>query len=108
MYYVREADIKNWRDENHLEFLQCACRFTEKIAAANPNEPAPSKRQEIKQLIAKLSAENPQVPNNIFHAMENVNLSVVLNYKQNGVLHRVLDEYDDAAVAENDCVSDFL
>ena len=107
MYYVREADIKNWRDENRLEFLQCACRFTEQIAAANPNEPAPSKRHEIKQLIAKLSVENPQVPNNIFHAMENVNLSVVLNYKLNGVLHRVLDEYDDAVQAEDISDADF-
>ena len=48
MYYVREADIKHWRDDNRLEFLQCACRFTERIAAANPDDPAPSKRQEIK------------------------------------------------------------
>ena len=95
MYYVREADIKNWRDENRLEFLQCACRFTERIAAANPDNPAPSKRQEIKQLIARLSAENPQVPDNIFHAMENVNLSVVLKYKLNGALHNVLDAYDN-------------
>ena len=95
MYYVREADIKHWRDENRLEFLQCACRFTERIAAANPDDPAPSKRQEIKQLIARLSAENPQVPDNIFHAMENVNLSVVLKYKLNGTLHNVLDAYDN-------------
>ena len=103
MYYVREADIKSWRDENHLQFLQCACRFTEQIAAASPDEPAPSKRQEIKQLIATLAKENPQVPNNIFHAMENVNLSVVLNYKQKGVLHNVLDEYDAAGPDEDTC-----
>ena len=103
MYYVREADIKSWRDENHLQFLQCACRFTEQIAAASPDEPAPSKRQEIKQLIAALAQENPQVPNNIFHAMENVNLSVVLNYKRKGVLHNVLDEYDDADSDEDTC-----
>ena len=103
MYYVREEDIKSWRDENHLQFLQCACRFTEQIAAASPDEPAPSKRQEIKQLIAALAQENPQVPNNIFHAMENVNLSVVLNYKRKGVLHNVLDEYDDADSDEDTC-----
>ena len=100
---LREADIKSWRDENHLQFLQCACRFTEQIAAASPDEPAPSKRQEIKQLIATLAKENPQVPNNIFHAMENVNLSVVLNYKQKGVLHNVLDEYDAAGQDEDTC-----
>ena len=108
MYYVREADIKNWRDENHLEFLQCACRFTERIAAAGPNEPAPSKRQEIKQLIAKLSAENPQVPNNIFHAMENVNLSVVLQYKLKGTTYSVLDDYENVGQAEDVSDADFL
>ena len=101
MYYVREADIKSWRDENRLEFLQCACRFTEQIAAAKPEEPAPSKRQEIKQLIARLSADNPQVPNNIFHAMENVNLSVVLQYKLKGTLHKVLEDYDKVLQEED-------
>jgi len=100
LYYVREADIKNWRDENHLQFLQCACRFTERIAAAGPDDPAPSKRQEIKQLIAKLSAENRQVPDNIFHAMENVNLSVVLNYKLKGKRFSTLDDYDCSAPVE--------
>ena len=35
------------------------------------------------------------MPDNIFHAMENVNLSVVLKYKLNGALHNVLDSYDD-------------
>jgi tRNA(Ile)-lysidine synthase TilS/MesJ len=106
MYYVREADIKSWRDENHLQFLQCACRFTERIATADPDTPSPSKRQEIKQLITSLAKENPQVPNNIFHAMENVNLSVVLNYKRKGILHNVLDEYDDTG--SNEDVSEFL
>ena len=109
LYYIREADIKNWRDENHLQVLQCACRFTERIAAARPDEPAPSKRQEIKQLIAKLEAGNKQVPNNIFHAMENVNLSVVLQYKLKGKLCRTLDDYDDAAPqAEDSSDADFL
>lgn len=106
MYYVREADIQSWRDANNLQFLQCACRLTEKIATANPDSPVPSKRQEIKQLIASLAIENPQVPNNIFHAMENVNLSVVLNYKFKGKLHNVLDGYDTDDTKED--VSDFL
>ncbi|MER2139613.1 MAG: hypothetical protein ABS965_05780, partial [Succiniclasticum sp.] len=75
---------------------------------ASPDEPAPSKRQEIKQLIARLSAENPQVPNNIFHAMENVNLSVVLQYKLKGTLHKVLDAYDDSEEAEDVSDADFL
>ena len=29
MYYVREEDIKAWRDYNGLHFIQCACHFTD-------------------------------------------------------------------------------
>ena len=29
MYFIREDDIKRWRDVNHLHFIQCACRFTD-------------------------------------------------------------------------------
>ena len=29
LYKVREEEIIRWRDDNHLEFLRCACRFTE-------------------------------------------------------------------------------
>ena len=34
MYLVKEEDILAWRDYHELEFLQCACRFTEKISEA--------------------------------------------------------------------------
>ena len=32
LYYVKEEDILDWKDYNGLHFLQCACRFTERIA----------------------------------------------------------------------------
>ena len=32
LYYVKEEDILAWKDYNGLHFLQCACRFTERIA----------------------------------------------------------------------------
>lgn len=32
MYLIREDDIKAWRDYNGLDFLQCACKFTESCA----------------------------------------------------------------------------
>ena len=32
MYLIREEDILRWRDANGLQFLQCACRFTERSA----------------------------------------------------------------------------
>ena len=30
LYFVKEEDIIHWRDRNNLEFLECACKFTEK------------------------------------------------------------------------------
>lgn len=94
MYLIHEQDIIHWRDYNKLEFLQCACRFTEECASME-NEQTKSKRQEIKQLIATLKKVNPQVEQNIFKSVENVNLSTVIAYKQNDVKHHFLDTYND-------------
>jgi len=33
MYLIREADIIHWKEYNNLEFIQCACRFTEGCAS---------------------------------------------------------------------------
>ena len=54
MYLVREDDIKHWRDYNSLEFLQCACKFTEACAQMQDNPGDVSKRLEVKNLIAQL------------------------------------------------------
>lgn len=93
MYLIREADIKHWRDYNHLNFLQCACRFTEKGSRCNPDGSSDSKRMEVKQLIAKLKENNPFVEGNIFKSVENINLNTVIAYKEDGVRHHFLDDY---------------
>lgn len=93
LYLVREDDIKHWRDYNHLTFLQCACRFTEKTEISNPDGSNESKRQEIKELIARLKEINPFVESNIFKSVENVNLSTVIAYKKDGKRHHFLEEY---------------
>lgn len=31
MYLIREEEIKKWRDANELQFIRCACHFTEEI-----------------------------------------------------------------------------
>lgn len=95
LYLVREEDIKNWRDENDLHFLQCACRFTENCANCDDNGVALSKRQEIKSLIKELSEINPFVEGNIFKSVENVNLNTIIAYKQDGKVHHFLDTYDN-------------
>ena len=95
MYLVREEDIKKWRDYNGLEFLQCACRFTEQNQHCREDGSSDSKRMEIKQLIAELKKTNPFVEANIFKSVENVNLSTVIAYKKDGVRHDFLEEYDN-------------
>ena len=37
LYLIREAEIKHWRDYNKLNFIQCACRFTDTCTSCNPN-----------------------------------------------------------------------
>lgn len=95
MYLVREDDIKHWRDYNSLEFLQCACKFTEECAQMQDNPGDVSKRLEVKNLIAQLKKTNPQVESNIFKSVSNVNLSTVIAYKKDGIKHSFLDFYDE-------------
>ena len=94
LYLVREDDIKAWRDYNGLNFIQCACKFTDTCTTCN-NEENQSKRVEIKELIKKLKQVNPHVESNIFRSVENVNIDTVVAYKQNGVKPNFLDEYDN-------------
>ena len=94
LYLVREDDIKAWRDYNGLNFIQCACKFTDTCTTCN-NEENQSKRVEIKELIKTLKQVNPHVESNIFRSVENVNIDTVIAYKQNGVKHNFVDEYDN-------------
>ena len=91
MYCVGEDDIIAWRNYNELEFLQCACRFTEKIA--DENAVMESKRQEMKRLINSMKEEYPQVEANIFKSTHNVNLNTVIGYSKDGKHTNFLDEY---------------
>lgn len=95
LYLVREDDIKKWRDYNDLHFLQCACKFTETCSIEGGD--SSSKRMESKHLIRELKKTNPFVEGNIFKSVENVNLSTVIAYKQDGVKHHFLESYDEVA-----------
>ena len=102
LYFVKEEDILAWRDSNHLHFLQCACRFTEQIAKerAAAGETVnggdivhTSKRQEMKELIARLRKKSPFIDANIMKSVENINLDACLGYVQKGVRHHFLETY---------------
>lgn len=94
MYLVREHNIMAWRDYNELQFLQCACKFTEANDTPD-NEENSSKRIEIRELIKTLKKTNPFVEGNIFKSVENVNLDTIVAYKQKGERHHFLDRYDE-------------
>lgn len=91
LYLVKERDIINWRNSNNLTFLNCACKFTERVSIEGDRV---SKRKEIKELIKKLREVNPNIDSNIFKSMDNVNLSCVLGTKRNGEYRSFLEDYD--------------
>lgn len=95
MYLIREDDIKHWRDYNDLHFIQCACRFTDTCTTCRTDSSSPSKRMEIKNLIASLKQTNPFIEGNIFKSVENVNLRTIIAYKEDGVKHHFLEHYDE-------------
>lgn len=78
LYLVREKSIINWARRYDLTFLNCACTFTEKRSHE-------SKRSEIKQLIQKLSKDNPFIEANIFRSVEHVNLGKLISYYDDDV-----------------------
>ncbi len=101
LYCVRERDIIAWRRYNELEFIQCACRMTEKTSESLDGI-GPSKRQEVKQLIRRLSEDNPQVPQNIFRSIHAVSLDTMIGYKTGGVEHNFLERYDQMTGQEEE------
>lgn len=94
MYLIRERDIIRWKRYNELQFIQCACRFTENCAICD-NGGGGSQRANTKKLIQDLVAYNHNVEKNIFSAASNVNLDKIIGYKYKGVYHDFNDTYDD-------------
>ncbi len=91
LYKVKEKDIISWAEYNGLKFLQCACKMTEK----NADIELLSKRKEIKQLIADIKKENPEVDDSIFRSLHNVNLATIPGWRDrdSGELHSFLEKY---------------
>lgn len=89
MYMVREEDILKWKRYNELEFIQCACRFTENCVLGDSG--GVSKRQEMKILIKKLRQTSPGIDMNIFNSAHNVNLNTVIEYRDDNGKHSFLD-----------------
>ena len=97
LYLVRERDVLAWKRYNSLEFVRCGCPLSENAPVCTEKENNASKRAMVKELIARLRKDNPQVDINIFRSMHNVNLDTVLGYRQGGQIHSFLDHYGQSA-----------
>lgn len=96
MYMVRERDIIAWKEAHGLTFLQCACRFTED----RPGGAGESKRREVKELLERLSLDNPKVGQNVFNSIHVLQLDTIPGWKRKGVEHSFLEWYDDEGEGE--------
>ena len=90
MYRVHESDILAWRDAHGLEFIRCACRFTEESARQEER----SKRQAVKRLLEQLRADNPNVERNLFGSIHTVQLDTLPGWKHAGQAHSFLEWFD--------------
>ena len=93
MYLIKEDAVKAWRDYNGLQFIQCACRFTENCVSCGGGRG--SKRDEMKELITHFRKESDVIEKNIFKSVHNINLKTVIGYHKDDWTYNFLDDYND-------------
>lgn len=112
LYCVHEDDIIAWGRHWGLDFLQCACRFTERAekgeasgeggekSGAGGGKPARnaglSKRKEIKLLLRRLKEANPNIEKSVFQSIHNLSLDTFPAYKTKGAERSFLETYDNS------------
>ena len=94
MYRIKEEDVLAWCRYNDLEFIRCACRFTEAIAMRE-HSGENSRRQETKDLIRELKKTHPGIEDSIFNAVHAVQLDTFPGYKTKGEMHSFTENYSD-------------
>ena len=98
LYCIHEDDILAWKRYNELEFIQCACRFTENCTMCDNG--GGSKRQEIKTLLRRLRRDNPNIEKSIFNAIHSVCLDTMVGYKSGGIEHTFTEIYNARGAQE--------
>ncbi len=93
MFCIKEESVVAWARYNKLEFIACACKFTENAQKAEFEQL--SKRKETKALIASLKKVNPDIEHNLFKSLHNVSLDTLIEYKANGERHSFLEKFED-------------
>ena len=91
LYLVKEDSIIAFKNYHNINFLNCACKFTEEVSIKDDGM---SKRNEMKKLINNLRKEDKNIDHNIFKALDNVNLNCVLGTKKNGIYKSFKEEYE--------------
>ncbi len=99
LYYVKEADVIEWRDYNNLEFIKCACKITENRHL--DSDAYDSKRSEMKSLLRQLRKNYDKIDMNIYNSTKNVNLSTLISYVKDGKTYHFLDDYDKKGLKES-------
>lgn len=99
LYCIHEDDILAWKRYNDLEFIQCACRFTENCTMCD-NGGGGSKRQEIKTLLRRLRRDNPNIEKSIFNSIHSVCLDTMVGYKSGGIEHTFTEIYNARSAQE--------
>ncbi len=88
---VKEESIISWKNYNELTFINCACKFTENCSI----DDSASKRKEIKELIKSIRKINPNVDDNLYKSMENVNLNCILGGHKDNKKYSFLDDFNN-------------
>lgn len=101
LYCVHEDDIIAWARDNSLEFIQCACRLTER-SAADTGDVNVSKRKEIKLLLRRLRQGNPNIEKSIFNSIHDVALDTMPGFKTGGVEHSFLERFNAMESTEDE------
>ena len=101
LYCVHEDDIIAWARDNSLEFIQCACRLTER-SAADTGDVNVSKRKEIKLLLCRLRQGNPNIEKSIFNSIHAVALDTMPGFKTGGVEHSFLERFNAMESTEDE------
>ena len=94
MYKIKEENVISWCKSNNLTFINCACPFTDSCSTVELSDDEVGKREEIKRMIRNMKKHNPNVDNNIFKSMDNVNLNCVLGTKKDREYKSFLDDYE--------------
>lgn len=91
LYCVHEDDIISWANYNNLEFIRCACRFTENNQDCDDS--GSSKRLEVKLLLKELKKTNPLIEQSIFNSIHSVCLDTMVGYKTKGKEYTFNEKY---------------